>query len=353
MLMKARFCAYVDGAEIPRHRSPKSVMQVFDTVVDIPVADHGDLPVAVSTYTLADRNRKEDFQEFRFDGNGFFRATHMDATAFEETVLSNPFHEFGALRKLQVEQARLARPGASLTLPRGLVEMILHHQPGIWLRHYEFYRERRDGIVLPLRSDHAVETARQSFRAACASFVILDGAVWARCPEPLLAVDIVQRPGRIRVVTPDLPEAGTSSWRGWRVRPHLDEVLFSVPNADEAYSLADGIYDRTAPWRGRDLVAEVAIPSAFSDDVPLGDVAAQLALGVDLLASAKKDMPVLRNFLDDGKNWTEDRLHHMAQRIYDMIPDHDRRRAKALEFQLSRYENSDIHVPITMPVPRG
>ncbi|MCV9964804.1 hypothetical protein OIU34_23205 [Pararhizobium sp. BT-229] len=346
MLLNAKFPVFIENATIPRYRLPRPVIQVFDTVVDIAEASEADLPIVLRTRMKRADGKPAAISDFRHRGGQFYRLFSARPDWLVESVLERPFNRIGQVGMEVYAQASRAKALAKRTLPEGLVSHILGTDS---LSHtYQFFYDGRGkGIVVPDTAGAAVVEASEAFNRACQTFVMIDGEVWVECPEPILAVDVGNRPGCIRCISPRMPtkakimgESASSS-----------EVLFPVTAYDDARALADRSFDPSAPWPSKDFELDFVAPEVFSTDLPIAGIVRQLDDCSRLSRLPEALTKRLRKFLADEANWTEEFLHDEMDHVLSMVPEKQRWMVAALEHQLARYEARTVHVPVSPSVP--
>lgn len=331
----------MEGVMVPGYRLPRPVIQVVDTVVNIAEMGDADLPTVLKTWNVTNGGKKGELENvFRHDGTRFFRPL-FDSEEMEYPLL-DPFVDIACLRATQLRQANAAKTTVGKTLPQAIINA-MRSGTADWLRFHEFYSRYRDSMELPFGHEGTIERAREEFERACLSLVSVDGKIWSECPEPFVSVDVGQRPGRMRCVTPLLPSGPEDVGGASRAGP--DEVLFSLLEIEEARELSRRLFDRERPWRGyRNFGVSLDGPYAFSHTPPLGATAMFVARAAEShcghLGTHEEEAEA---FLSDIENWTDDRMLEFLHRMSDRIPDSQAWHIAAMPHVIERLENREIN----------
>ncbi|MCZ7860946.1 hypothetical protein O9X98_05970 [Agrobacterium salinitolerans] len=348
MKINAKLPVFIENAMVPRYKSLRPVMQVFDTVVDIAEYSDAELPIALRTHTIMASRRPGLFTEFRHRNGKFYRPVDDDGQ-WLTWVLANPFNRVGDIGKALYAQAAKAGNSARKTLPEGIVKDILSLHDAIF-DYDDFYQGTGRSIVIQTSADEGIAEARDAYHRACETFILIDGKVWQECPEPVLSVDVKNRPGCIRCLAPSMPTKAPIFWE--TQRPSLGEVLFPVAAYEEARELSDRSFDSTMPWRSRDFKFDLRTPEVFSTELPMSDVVGQLEHCSRLLHLPEPLRNRLLVFLSNDGNWTEELLHDEVNHVLSSVPENQRWMVRALEHQQVRFEARTVHVPIAKsPTP--
>lgn len=346
MRVNAKYPVFIEDATVPGYRLPRPVFQIFDTVVNIAEHSAADLPVALSTHTMRADRKQDRFTEFRHREGSFFRPHMWGRSDLLTHMLSKRFNrdgEIGRLLDMQAARAK-ARGLARRAVPEGIVEDILNLDNGLH-HHAAFYDKREAGIVAPACAEAVIVQAGEAFQQTCERYVLVDGELWVECPEPVLSVDVHDRPGRMACLSANmLPDVAKVSQTE---RPSLGEVLFPVTAYEEARQLSDRSYDPSMPWRSREFTMDLRMPEVFSADLPIGDALGQLehCTRADRLPKALRNR--LISFLSDEANWTEERLHDEVDHVLSQVPEQQRWMVRAIEHQQARFEARTVYVQMS------
>lgn len=350
MLMEARYPVFSKSAFVPRHKTPKSVIHFEKTMVDVPEYQNDDIPIAMTANMLHLGKDVGDHRTFRYLEGHFFEPIGepdgMNAADFEKRVFSDPLvRQRHMIRSLRRQIAAAVAHGEQ-TYPEGIT--LFGASDSISLADFRRFFEGPGSRIVPVDgSEKDLEAARDAFLTDAESFVMIDGRVWGRVPEPLLSLNVGTRPGRIQIFCDDLPTH--ISERIFKKRPDLDEVLFTVHDFDEVRSESSRLFDPSAPWKTDDFVLHLPMPEVFSAVVPHGDV-------VGMIHRARSDGKIPREvarFCDelwaDGAEPDEDTCDAIIDATLDALPENQRWPILAFVWQRQRRDRRTI--PLIAPDP--
>jgi hypothetical protein len=345
MLVDAKFPVFIEGANVPGYRHPRPVFHVVDTVVEIAEASAADLPVALRSHRTSSNKKRESVQEFRYRDGEFYRPVWEAGEFWLKHMLNTPMVSRGriglALRK-QVSKATESGHRRRI-LPEGILEDVLTYASSNG-DYEKFFKEKGERVLIPPEAEQSLDEAGEAYHEACQDFLLIDGELWEKCPEPVLSVDVRDRPGRIYCLsTTFLPSENLA---GISARPHLGEILFPVLDYDDAKTLSDQSFDRNAPWRSKEFVLDLSMPEAFSTDLPMSEVIGQLD-HCHRIHPDKNTRGRLKSFVDDQANWTEGSLQDEVENALDKLPGNQMWRMSALIHQRARFDKKTIHIPMT------
>ncbi|MBY3158346.1 hypothetical protein HFO56_39290 [Rhizobium laguerreae] len=261
MLLELKFPVLITDAVLPRHDATKPVMALVDTQVEVEDIDDAHAPLVARM----ERQRLDDFvqiDEFRHRDGVFYAKIPLDWRTLEDVLRQEVWRPIFFTMAKQIENR------ANEVLPRGIVKPILRNHD-ITAEHPKL---ERLGQAMKMAGDAItqLEAARAEFHARVVETIVaIDGELWVQCPEPMLAVDHYTAYST-ELATHDLGKRDPVTNRLPRTPTGL--TLYTFTQAEQALVVPK----INAPnFRGETKV-EVFDPSVFSDEVPIGDIIAQL-----------------------------------------------------------------------------
>lgn len=345
MLINAKIPVFVEGGSVPGYRQPRPVVHVVDTVISIAEATSADLPIALRTHRISPNRKRESSQEYRYKDGEFYRLV-WEAGEFWLTLrLANPMFTRGKIGVALGEQLSRARKGGHKRriLPGGVIDDLLTYTSSN-SDFEKFFNEKSESVLVPSEAEQMIVEAGEAYHRACQDFLLVDGELWEKCPEPVLSVNVRHRPGRMDCLSTTFQPS--ESFLGSTNRPELDEVLFPVLEYDEAKSLSDRSFDRSAPWPSNEFFLDLSVPEAFSAELPLSEVIGQLD-HCALTHDDKKTRKRLTSFLADPSAWSEGRLQEEVENA--VATQGQMWKIPALIHQQERFDRKAIHIPMTGP----
>ncbi|MBY3433649.1 hypothetical protein HFN89_05750 [Rhizobium laguerreae] len=302
-------------------------------------------PLALQTHRISPNGKRESISNFRYRDGTFYRQVWEAGEWWLTHVLADPMNKRGSIGIALGIQATKALQGghAKRILPDGIVSDILTYASSTG--HFEnFYREKGAGIVAPPDAEKTMVEAGEVFQKACEDFLLIDGELWERCPEPVLSLDVHHRPGRIGCLSAAfLP---SEAFAGQTGRPALTEILFPILGYDDARRLSDRSFDQSAPWRSKDFKFDLRMPEVFSDELPSSEVIGQL----DHCSRVHPDKTTrerLNSFVCNPAGWTECGMQDEVDNALSNTPDIEKWKVPALVHQQRRFDSKAIHIPMT------
>jgi hypothetical protein len=304
MLLEVKFPVLITEAVLPRHADTKPVLALVDTQVDVEHIDDASAPLVARV----ERPRPDDFvqiDEFRHRDGIFYTKVPVDWKTLEDVVreeLWGPI--FFNMAKQIVHRA-------DEVLPKGVVKPILRNHD--ISAEYPKLGKLGKSMKLVGAASTELEAARAEFHSKVfEAIVAIDGELWVRCPEPMLSVDHYTAYSA-ELAMDDLGQRDPVTSRFARVPIGL--VLYTLNQADQAF-----VPKIHAPHFRDKTKVEVFDPSVFSDEVPIGDIIAQLdeiSRGSDLSDEAKERLAEFVNN-EEGWSWDSayDQIEYLLTNVY-------------------------------------
>jgi hypothetical protein len=336
---------FIEKASVPGYHLPRPVFQVFDTVVSIPEVSGVEVPMALKTHMITGDLKPGPALDFRHKEGTFYRKIWEEGELWLTTMLSRPFNRKGKIGlALNAQAAKALLSGlAKQTLPDGVVDDIVRNEVGE--NHYHaFYKKKGGGIVIPPDTEKAITRASEAFHRACDDFVLIDGELWEKCPEPVLSVDIHYRPGRLGCASVEFSPANITG--GQTGRPPLTEIMFPVLAYEEARNMADQLFDPSAPWKTKDFKFDLLMPEVFSCELPFDEVIGQL-VHCSQVHPDEATRARLLEFLSDPTAWTEGNIQDEVDNALAIIPEQQSWIIGAMKHQQGRFDQRAVHIPVT------
>jgi hypothetical protein len=236
----------------------------------------------------------------------------MSIEDFEHEVLWQPWGRHDGLKKLLDEVYEEVLPYSDKTYPGMILKTLLGISKPIMNQLAFIDRSARTNI----EGDNVgkVEAAKECYQEACSAFILIDGAVWHECREPLLVVDTdaaSPHRGEVTIFAGELPEASPIIASGY---PRSTSVLFPFNALDRVRAVAAGVSDVGASERRTDLSIDFIDSTAFAHDFPY----IQDAIRVLCELVSDGDIPKylldqVAEFLADDANWTDETVEQILQ----------------------------------------
>jgi hypothetical protein len=345
MLISSRFPVFVEEAFIPGYRTAKPLLHLVDTTVEIEEAHSEQAPVAVSARRITAGRISPPVAVRHRDGS-FYRETGMCLEALRDRLERSKFIDIGPFgRSLRKQLGGIGKVPRNMK-PEGIVEALTDRASGNRLP-LELEEIDWSGVVVSRRDEARLDAAEAEFREAASEFVAIDGAVWVRCPEPMIRVDVKDRPGCLSLVTPPM-EPGSREFAEYDERD-AGYVTFTVGMQADARKVARMCFDSAMPWKEREFILDVPLPEVFSPEVPQGDIVRHLmacAVEPRLPSNIRKRVAA---FLSDCSPYSADDLRREVEYLLENVPDNVRWTVRGLEFQQHRYDSEPISLDVVPP----
>ncbi|MBY3433675.1 hypothetical protein HFN89_05880 [Rhizobium laguerreae] len=329
MKLKVKFPVLFNSAVVPRYGEPKTVIALFDTQLEVEELDGASAPVVVRVGS--DRRDFIHRDEFRHRNGLFYGKIPLEWQTLEDIVRYR--HWRLALHRLAHQVADRAED----VLPKGVVAKILRDED---LRaEYPKLEKLAKSTKLADAGIAELETAAAEFHSWAAETVVaIDGDLWVECPEPMLSVDrFATYPAEL--VMDDLGKKDPISGRFHRASVGL--TLYTMNQLDQAF-----LPKINAPAYRDTTTVEVLDPTVFQDEVPIGDIVAQLSelsTGRELSEEARYR---LTDLVSNEADWSWDRVYDEVQYLLDTVftQKHSFTRG-LLEFERDRLDARPISIP--------
>lgn len=338
MLLDMKFPVLITDAVLPRHGTAKPVMALVDTQVEVEEIDDASAPLVARM----ERQRPDDFvliDEFRHRDGTFYARIPLDWRTLDDVVRQEIWGPIFFRMANQIENR------ATEVLPKGIVKPILRNHDIA----AEYAKLEKLGQSIRAVGDaiSELEAARAEFHARVLETVVaIDGEVWIRCPEPMLAVDhhtgystelATHNLGARDPVTNRLP------------RSPVGLVLYTFNQAEQALSVeridAPNFRDKTK--------VEVFDPSVFSEEVPIGDIVAQLEdIGRSVMVSdAVRER--ITEFVNNEEDWSWDGAYDQIEYLLANVFTYPHQIQRGiLEIERDRIDARSISI-LSGPAARG
>jgi hypothetical protein len=305
MQLDVKFPVMITDAVLLRHGTTKPVIALVDTQVEVEDINGAYAPLVARM----ERQRPDDFvqiDEFRHRDGTIYARIPLDWRTLDDIVRQEIWGPIFFTMAKQIEHR------ADEVLPRGIVKPILrNHDIAV-----EYPKLEKLGRSIKIVGDAIteLEAARAEFDARVSETIVaIDGELWVKCPEPMLVVD---------QHTAYSTELGTHDLGK---RDPVTKLLSRVPAGLALYTFNQAEQALVAPkinapnFRDKTRV-EVFDPSVFSDEVPIGDIIAQLedisrATSVSSEARAR-----LTEFVNNEADWSwdgaYDQIEYLLTNVY-------------------------------------
>jgi hypothetical protein len=337
MLLEVKFPVLIKDAVLPRHSATKPVFGLVETRVDVEDIDGANAPLVARM----ERYRPDDFvqiDEFRHRGGTFYAKIPLDWQTLDDIVRQEIWGPIFFKMAKQLQN----RPNE--VLPRGIVKLILRNHSIA----AQYGKLEKLGQSIQMVGDAVSELAdaRAEFHQRVLETVVaIDGELWVRCPEPMLAVDHYAGYST-ELATDELGKRNPVTDRLQRANVGL--TLYTFNQTDQAFVPkihAPNFRDKTK--------VEVFDQSVFSDDVPIGDVIAQLediSRGGNVFGLVKVR---LREFVENEAGWSWDTAYDQIEYLLDNVFRYSHQIERSiLERERDRIDARPISVPHS-PNARG
>ncbi|MCS4089158.1 hypothetical protein [Rhizobium sp. BK176] len=337
MILDVKFPVLITAAALPRYGELKSILALVDTKVEIEEVEDVRAPVVVRVEC-----RTRDIEEIRHRDGVFYKKINPDFHSLEDIVRYRhrrfAFHRF----------ALKASGQQDVVLPKGVVNKIAR---GVdILSEYPKLEKLAKSMKLGEVGEAELEEARTEFHSWIANAVVaIDGELWIAVPEPMLSVDhFAAYP--LELAFDDLGKKDPISDRFYRAP--VGRTLYTMNQLEQAF-----IPKKYAPdYKDRTNV-EVLDPSVFLDDVPIGDIVAQLShisndfsWDINVSDEAKKR---LSDFVENEEDWSWDRafdeVEYLLANVYTKSSQFTR---QIIERERDRIEAKSITIPTALAMGR-
>ncbi|MCS4089368.1 hypothetical protein [Rhizobium sp. BK176] len=332
MLIDIRMPAFISSAILPRQRSPRRVMALVPTVVELQETDEACMRlVARGTY------RGYEPEDVRAANGLFYRKLKTYDDKLEPALIGHFWHE------TFVKQARRALPRLGDVLPRGAAWNIINRDstrktvPSLV----------RIGKSMELNEEGERELAevRSDYVSVVSKAMMMGGDCWVPTPEPMLSVaHWTDNPMTMHI---------DSHFSGPQMRRlfndcFLGRTFYTIKQLPEALAA-----DMASPGERDGVSMEVFDSSVFSDEVPVGEAIALLWYIGIRKEIAKPIQRRLLGFVRDEQRWTWDAVSSEIEYVLSRISLDDKDR-RMLEFHMARIDDRPIAVePHLRPMAAG
>jgi hypothetical protein len=247
-----RYPVFVQGRH-PKNKTVRGAVLIREVEIGVPVLAGADAPVAATIRTLVDLMGRKTVvtSEFRHCDGAFYAMSQLQPHDLAE-AFANPFSSWGHRRKLTYDVQGKARN--QQCWPKDIVEQFdkpdeRHPSGELCLR------ESGMVIVEPGQEDVFRDQQAQA-EALQGHFVMIDGRLWERSPEPAYKLTASER--KVAIDTHDT----TQAWWG-KVGRCAGDARFSLLDRANVVAVFSDYYGGTdSGWPEVDI----SMPEAFETD---------------------------------------------------------------------------------------
>lgn len=247
-----RYPVFVNGRH-PKNKRVRGAVLVKEIEIAVPVLSGYEAQVAAAIRIPIELMGRQTMvmNEFRHYEGAFYTMSQMHPSDLED-AFANPFASHGNGRRLVWEVASKTREFPCW--PKDIQEQF--NDPGAKLPSGDLCVRESSSIILEPGQEDILISQQARAETISGYFVVIDGRVWERSPEPAYSLKASDR--KVSVDARD-----TYGYRSTKVGIHAGDARFSLLDRDGAANVFSTYYaGYTTSWPD----VEITMPDAFQTD---------------------------------------------------------------------------------------